>query len=84
MYRTSVYNCAKKGEAPSHLAVIAVPIGEMTERGIDFRSVLDAGDILPKKPRGAESGSLEGASQKARSRPDAVSWLREELCNGHS
>lgn len=48
----SIYNCAQKGEVPSHLAVIAVLLGEMSERGIDFREVLFGIDISPKKPRG--------------------------------
>lgn len=52
----SIYNCAKKGEVPSHLAVIAVLLGEMTERGIDFREVLLKIDISPKKPRGVHLG----------------------------
>jgi hypothetical protein len=52
MNRASIYNCAQKG-VPSHLAVIAVLLSEMAERGIDYREVLSKIDIAPKKPRGA-------------------------------
>lgn len=61
MNRTSIYNCAKKGEVPSHLAVIAVLIGEMAERGIDFRAVLSEIEIAPKKARGAGIGKFGGS-----------------------
>jgi hypothetical protein len=60
MNRTSIYNCAKKGEVPSHLAVIAVLLREMAERGIDFREVLSTVEIAPKKPRGAGIGKFGG------------------------
>jgi hypothetical protein len=53
MNRISVSNYGKKGQVPSHLAVIAVLLGEMAERQIDFRGALSKIDITPKKPRGA-------------------------------
>lgn len=60
MNRISIYNCAKKGEVPSHLAVIAALLGEMAERGIDYRDVLSKIEIAPKKPRGAGIGKFGG------------------------
>ncbi|KVC68383.1 DNA-binding protein [Burkholderia ubonensis] len=53
MNRISLSNYAKHGEVPSHLAVIAALLGEMADRGIDYRAVLSRIDIAPKKPRGA-------------------------------
>ncbi|MFP3558202.1 XRE family transcriptional regulator [Paraburkholderia sp. SIMBA_049] len=49
----SLSNCAKKGEVPSHLAVIAALMGEMADKGLDYRSVIARIDIARKKPRGA-------------------------------
>jgi hypothetical protein len=57
MSRSSIYNCAKTG-VPSHLAVIALLVGEMAERGIDYREVLSRIDITPKKARGAGIGGF--------------------------
>ncbi|WP_210168019.1 hypothetical protein [Chelatococcus sp. CO-6] len=50
---------------PSHLAVIACLMGEMAERGIDFRPLLAAIEIEPKKPRGAASKGHFGGSKQA-------------------
>ena len=36
----SISNMRKRGEVSRHLAVVAVLLGEMAERGIDFRSML--------------------------------------------
>lgn len=58
----SITNYAKKGEVPSHLAVIAALLGEMAERKIDFRDVLSRIEIEPNKPRGAGFGSSKNAS----------------------
>ncbi|OIQ87296.1 hypothetical protein GALL_308570 [mine drainage metagenome] len=38
----SITNYASKGEVPTHLAIIAVLMGEMADAGMDFRSVLRA------------------------------------------
>jgi len=56
MNSNSVTNYAKSADVPSHLAVIAVLLGEMAENKIDFRSVLSKIDIEPKKPRGRGTG----------------------------
>jgi hypothetical protein len=63
MNRISLSNYAKKGDVPSHLAVIAVLVGEMGERKIDFKSVLSSIEIEPKKPRGAGIGKFGGDKQ---------------------
>jgi hypothetical protein len=64
MNRISVSNCAKRGEVPSHLAVIAALLGEMGEHKMDFRAVLSGIEITPKSPRGsAAKGRFGGKKQ---------------------
>lgn len=60
MNTTSLYNYGKKGEVPSHLAVIALLLAEMEKRGIDYRELLSRIEIAPKKPRGAGIGKFGG------------------------
>jgi hypothetical protein len=61
MNRISLSNYAKQGEVPSHLAIIAALLGEMADRGIDYRAVLTRIDVASKKPRGAgKSGRFGG------------------------
>jgi len=65
MNRISLSNNKKKGEVPSHLAVIAALLGEMAECQIDFRAVLAKIDIAPKKPRGGgKKGKFGGDKQR--------------------
>lgn len=54
MNPVSLSNYRQKGEVPMHLAVIAVLLGEMADRGIDYRPMLSAIKITPKKSRGVE------------------------------
>ena len=70
MNRVSLSNYGKKGEVPSHLAIIATLLGEMAERKIDFREVLSKVDISPKKPRGAGIGKFGGDKQDNLFPPD--------------
>jgi len=64
MNRVSISNMSRKGDVPSHLAVIAALLAEMAEHGIDFRPVLAGIDIEPKKPRGgAAKGRFGGTRQ---------------------
>ncbi len=60
MSHISISNYRKKGEVPRHLAMIATLLGEMAERGIDYREVLSKIDSSPKKPRGAGVGKFGG------------------------
>lgn len=53
MTPASLSNYRQKGLVPMHLAVIAVLLGEMADRGIDYREMLSKIEITPKKPRGA-------------------------------
>jgi hypothetical protein len=65
MNRNSVSNYARRGEVPAHLAVIAALLGEMAERGVDFRGVLGKLEIGSKKPRGgSRRGHFGGDPQR--------------------
>ena len=65
MNRVSISNNAKKGQVPSHLAVIACLMGEMAENGINYREALSRIDIEPRKARGvAAKGRFGGDRQE--------------------
>jgi len=64
MNRVSLSNCARRGEVPSHLAVIATLLGEMAERKIDYRPLLSSVEIKRKKPRGAGVGGKFGGDKQ--------------------
>ncbi|MHC2317551.1 hypothetical protein ACVIHC_004597 [Bradyrhizobium diazoefficiens] len=64
MNRISISNNAKKGQVPSHLAVIACLMGEMAEQGIDYEAVLSKIDIHPKKARGAAAKGKFGGDRQ--------------------
>ncbi|RKQ72499.1 XRE family transcriptional regulator [Oceanibaculum indicum] len=65
MNRISLSNLAKKGEVPTHLAIIAALLGEMADHGIDYRGVFARIEITPKKPRGAgKLGKFGGDKQE--------------------
>jgi hypothetical protein len=64
MNRSSLSNCSKKGEVPSHLAIIAALLGEMADQKIDFHDVLSSIDIAPKKPRGGSAKGRFGGSKQ--------------------
>ena len=63
MNHVSLSNYGKKGEVPTHIAVIAALLGEMAEHGIDYRPIFTKIDITPKKPRGAGIGKFGGDRQ---------------------
>lgn len=51
MNSKSLSNYRVRGEVPLHLAFIAVLLGEMAERAIDFRTILSKIQSSPKAPR---------------------------------
>lgn len=53
----SITNYAKQGGVPSHLAIIAALMGDMAERGQDFRATLSRIQFDANKPRG---GAIKG------------------------
>lgn len=58
--RNSITNYAKSDSIPSHLAVIAVLLGELAEHKIDFHGPLSRIEITPNKPRGVGVGRFGG------------------------
>lgn len=60
----SVTNYARNGKVPDHLAIIAVLLGEMEERGIDFKKIMERVDVEPKRARGAGKGTFGGSKQE--------------------
>lgn len=65
MNRISISNLSKRGEVPGHLAIIACLFGEMAERGIEFRSLVERLGLEPRKPRGgAAKGRFGGSRQQ--------------------
>lgn len=56
----SLSNYRKVDKVPGHLAMIAALLGEMAERGIDYREILSRIDISPKKSRETDTGKLGG------------------------
>jgi hypothetical protein len=52
MNPNSISNYARNGELPTHLALIAVLVAELSVHGIDYRKATARIDVAPKKPRG--------------------------------
>lgn len=65
MRANSVSNNAKRGEVPSHLAIIAALLAELRLNGLPFEQVFTRIDLNKKKPRGtASSGRFGGDKQE--------------------
>ena len=65
MNPVSLSNYSKQGEIPSHLAIIAALLGEMADKGIDFRETLSTINVTPKKPRGRGKNGQFGGDRQA-------------------
>jgi hypothetical protein len=63
MSPTALSNYRKKNEVPTHLAVIAVLLGELVDNQIDYRAALAKISLSPKKPRGVSLQKVTAASQ---------------------
>ncbi|MDH7638104.1 XRE family transcriptional regulator [Sphingomonas oryzagri] len=64
MNPNSISNYARAGELPTHLALIAVLVGEVRALGGDFRRAMAKVERAPKKPRGgARLGHFGGDRQ---------------------
>lgn len=64
MNRISVSNLSKRGDVPGHLAIIACLFGEMADRGIEFRSLIERLGLEPRKPRGGAAKGRFGGSRQ--------------------
>lgn len=65
MNRRSLSNYAGVGRVPSHLAIIATLMRELTLRGVDFRASLESIEIAQKKPRGAGTHGRFGGDKQS-------------------
>jgi hypothetical protein len=64
MNPNSVSNYARRGELPTHLALIAALIAELGSHGLDYRQAIARVEVAPKKPRGgARRGRFGGDRQ---------------------
>ena len=64
MNPNSISNYARTGELPTHLALIAVLVVEISEMGGDYRRAMSRVALTPKKPRGgARQGHFGGDRQ---------------------
>ncbi|MFC6841877.1 hypothetical protein ACFQGW_20945 [Xanthomonas theicola] len=52
MNPNSLSNYARLGELPTHIALIAVLVVGLAERGGDYRQIMSKVAITPKRPRG--------------------------------
>jgi len=52
--RNSITNLSKKDEVPKHLAIIAVLLGEMKDKGVEFEPLIEKMDLQALKARGKE------------------------------
>ena len=55
----SISNMRKRGEVSRHLAVVAVLMGEMAERGIDIHALLSKIDAEPEEPTDGNASSSD-------------------------
>lgn len=66
MNPNSVSNYARAGAVPSHLAIIAALVAEMSTRGLDFRGVMSKVELTAKKHRGAAKPGHFGGDPQVR------------------
>lgn len=64
MNRVSISNLSKKGGVPVHLAIIAALMGEMADKGLDFKPVLARIDIQPRPVKGIAAQGVFGGSKQ--------------------
>ena len=64
MRPNSVSNNAKRGEVPSHLAIIAALVAELHIQGIPYEPIFSRLDLTKKKPRGSTSSGRFGGDKQ--------------------
>lgn len=66
MNPNSLSNYASHGELPTHIALIAVLVVDIAQKGGDYRKIMSNVVLTPKKPRGsAKQGRFGGDPQQA-------------------
>jgi transcriptional regulator with XRE-family HTH domain len=64
MNPNSISNYARSNEVPTHLALIAALVAELSVQGLDYRGAIAKVECLPKKPRGrGQPGHFGGDPQ---------------------
>jgi hypothetical protein len=63
MTPAALSNYRKRNEVPTHLAIIAVLLGELVDNQIDYRPALAKVPLSPKKPRGISLRKATAANQ---------------------
>ena len=51
----SITNLSKKEQMPKNLAIIAVLLGEIADKGIEYKSLFEKMDLQPQKARNKEA-----------------------------
>lgn len=66
MNPNSLSNYARQGDLRTHIALIAVLVTGVSEKGGDYRQIMSRVVLTPKKPRGnAKPGRFGGDPQQA-------------------
>lgn len=52
---SSITNLATKESVPKHLAIIATLLGEMADKGVEYKHLFEKMDLEPQKARGKGS-----------------------------
>jgi hypothetical protein len=60
----SITNYAKEGVVPSHWAIVALLMGEMADKGMDFKEAINKIDIEPNKIRGSAAKGRFGGNKQ--------------------
>jgi hypothetical protein len=55
----SITNLATKESVPKHLAIIATLLGEMVDKGVEYKYLFEKMDLEPQKARGKGSFTKE-------------------------
>jgi len=63
MNRVSISNMSQKGMVPMHLAVIAALMGEMTDKGVTYETVLARIKIEPRPAKGIAARGVFGGTK---------------------
>lgn len=51
----SITNLSKKEQMPKNLAIIAVLLGEIADKGIEYKSLFEKMDLQPQKARNSRA-----------------------------
>ncbi len=55
----SITNLSNKNDIPKNLSIIAVLLGELVDKGIDYNNLFEKMDLEPQKARGRDTFSIK-------------------------